>query len=188
MANIAAIIAALAVVGDPYLFPSEPITNLGEFLLYYVLLCAILPFIALWLKHMWNAVIPAVFNTKRISFMESFGILLVSLLLTDINPKKEPILGPKYLKPRNMIPSKTTMANNVVNNLLYSSSSVMFWFGLYFAIVLFLNYPIKKSDTNKIPKDSINEILFVLNTAGITAFHICLSHRAIKGRMAHSNT
>ncbi|MEN9389126.1 MAG: hypothetical protein RLY61_210 [Candidatus Parcubacteria bacterium] len=74
-------IAALAVVGDPYLFPSEPITNLGEFLLYYVLLCAILPFIALWLKHMWNAVIPAVFNTKRISFIEAFGILLISLFL-----------------------------------------------------------------------------------------------------------
>ena len=66
---------ALAIIGDPFLIPVEPIASLGEFIALYVLMFLVLPAYAWWLKHLWNAVVPAVFGIKYISFLEAFGLM-----------------------------------------------------------------------------------------------------------------
>ena len=50
----------------------------------YFVVCAVLlisPIIVLWFQKLWNCIVPEVFGWREITFIESIGILALSLML-----------------------------------------------------------------------------------------------------------
>ncbi|OGY10261.1 MAG: hypothetical protein A3H88_00050 [Candidatus Blackburnbacteria bacterium RIFCSPLOWO2_02_FULL_44_9] len=73
--------ALLSLAGNSDLFPTHPIKSISEFIGTYALILVLMPIINLWVRALWNNIIPAVFHTREISYWESLGLLVLLALL-----------------------------------------------------------------------------------------------------------
>ncbi len=75
--------ALFSILGNEKLVPSSftPIGSFGEFIGIYAALLVIIPLFTVWLKALWNEIVPRIFTIRRISYWEALGLsILLSIL------------------------------------------------------------------------------------------------------------
>ena len=65
---------------DAYVYPEEVFSTV-ENIIFYILWFPILCLFALWTKSLFNTVIPSIFDLRKISFWEAYGIMILVILL-----------------------------------------------------------------------------------------------------------
>ncbi len=76
------IVLFISFIGNPSLFPSSPIKSFNEGAIIFAITVGFLLILNFWFKAFWNNVVPAVFNTRKITYWESLGLVtLISMLV-----------------------------------------------------------------------------------------------------------